>query len=206
MGLARRRIHSIVAVSVTVAPYPVEARVAEAPVESPWVEELPDRQIDPSVPTAVPWSKRAPPEPSPRVFAGQRPAWYDAEQRPQVPPTAPPEEPPKAPPDGVGLLIGGGATSFGGAVALIGGIALRARYEAREPEPPDPAECGEPCAGLDLPQLRGTIAIGVGVGALIVGPVLLGLGGHVYRSRKKLRPRVQRSLHGTWTAGLMLEF
>lgn len=204
MGLPRRCIHSIVGMSAAVAPCAVEARLAQEPspavVETLGLEQFPDRQIDPSVPTAVPWSMRALPTSSASALPARRSGPDDAAQR-----EFEPAEPEQVSPRGVGLLIGGGVTSFCGALALFGGLAIRAQYEPEPPKARDP-DCGEPCAGFSFPEPQGTVLLAVGTLALIVGPALLGVGGYLYRSSKKLRPRVQRSLHGTWTAGLMLEF
>ncbi len=94
---------------------PVEGRVTLAPVESPWVAAPPDRGIDPSVPTAVPWTTRVPPEPSASVSVLQK-AWYDAAQR-EFEGSLSEREELEEPRRGLGVLIPG--VVFLGAVVAV---------------------------------------------------------------------------------------
>lgn len=165
----------IVAVNVTVAACPAEARVTLAPVETPWVEAFPERQIDPSVPTAVPWTTR-PPEPSANVSAASQEAWYDAAQREFEVSLSEGEEP-EEPRRGLGVLIPG--VVFLGAVIAV---AITDVVVFSRPEP-----CQDVC--LPLSALTWPLLF-PGVPMTVVGAVRVRRHGEWKQGRVAFMPRL----------------
>ncbi len=125
-------------------------------------------------------------------------------------------------------MIGGGVTLGLGLIGLIsGGLLIRS---ASQPDPPGalppcsgsvggPPDDEAPCdssnsAFADVGRVvGGFLLVIVSAVPAVGGGVMLGIGGarhHRYRQYRNLersvRPSVQRSSYGTWTAGVALRF
>lgn len=115
------------------------------------------------------------------------------------------------------LLIAGSLASLLGVVGLTGARLLVASARAH---PDSPGACGwhdvdgidEPCNDTALKEGGGTFLTFLSVFPIAGGVAMLAIGGvryHHHRHYLKKWPRkvrVQRSVHGTWTAGVLLRF